>query len=716
MRTLRAILRHLLVWWLPGLAMLAVLACGFLFWLAGTQSGTRLLLTTAAQQLDGQALDVRGSVLRGLNVGRLELETGGTRVEIADLGLKVDWRALGQRRLHVRELSAAAVTVTLAPAAAEETPPAQDEAPFSLPSLPVDIALDQLTLGEFHLLQNGEALPVSLSGLAATFAAGQDSARLRIASLRVGHEIGQAELSGEAELRALADPWPFSLRLDVAARGAGLIPRCARPSACAPSLAMARTPRRAARGRRARTRPTRPARHPARRPSPPRRKRPARQRARRRHPRPPTRRPPLSSAPEPACRVLLSADAAGSLDGLQAKLEGTGSGLALNVLADLAPRTPLVLRSASAQARLPDTSTLTAQFDLKAAADGQGRDRIEGRVGAERLDLGPWLGKDIPQAVLSLSADLGAELENLSQLRLAAVDLRIQEGSRWNKQPLAGALKARVELPAATTPTAVAGDASTTATAGTATSGAGAADDPLAGLRIQGLDVDLTLGRNRIRAQGDVGAADGALTLDAQAPQLDAFWPGLPGGAELKGKLNGTAAAHRGEFSARYMPAKVRAGVLGEAPAQADIAFTGGWGRGPAGDADAALTGWRGTFSRLNAESAGFAVAAERPLSVAYLPGAVAPQWQWQVGATTLGLTLPGKERLALAHKGSRGGGARWGNRRPGGQPGDHGGHDAAGDRRHRPRPPPGWTRAPSGSTPWWPKPSAASRSMCPGT
>ena len=374
-----------------------------------------------------------------------------------------------------------------------------------------------------------------------------------------------------------------------------------------------------------------------------------------------------------------------------------------------------MLRSASAQARLPDTSTLTAQFDLKAAADGQGRDRIEGRVGAERLDLGPWLGKDIPQAVLSLSADLGAELENLSQLRLAAVDLRIQEGSRWNKQPLAGALKARVELPAATTPTAVAGDASTTATAGTATSGAGAADDPLAGLRIQGLDVDLTLGRNRIRAQGDVGAADGALTLDAQAPQLDAFWPGLPGGAELKGKLNGTAAAHRGEFSARYMPAKVRAGVLGEAPAQADIAFTGGWGRGPAGDADAALTGWRGTFSRLNAESAGFAVAAERPLSVAYLPGAVAPQWQWQVGATTLGLTLPGRNAWRWP-TGSRGGGARW---ETAGQA-DNLVITAAMTRQViaaiDPGPPPGWTRAPSGSTPWWPKPSAASRSMCPGT
>lgn len=281
------------------------------------------------------------SVLRGLNVGRLELETGGTRVEIADLGLKVDWRALGQRRLHVRELSAAAVTVTLAPAAAEETPPAQDEAPFSLPSLPVDIALDQLTLGEFHLLQNGEALPVSLSGLAATFAAGQDSARLRIASLRVGHEIGQAELSGEAELRALADPWPFSLRLDVAARGTGPdSPLCqaerlraivgnganaqtggARPEGAdktdkaGKASGKAGKPAQAQKAGKA-TGAT-PASAPADAPA-----------------------TAFVGPPEPACRVLLSADAAGSLDGLQAKLEGTGSGLALNVLADLAPRTP----------------------------------------------------------------------------------------------------------------------------------------------------------------------------------------------------------------------------------------------------------------------------------------------------------------------------------------------------------------------------------------
>ena len=43
----------------------------------------------------GQALDVRGSVLRGLDVGRLDLNISGTRIGISDLRLSVRWRALG---------------------------------------------------------------------------------------------------------------------------------------------------------------------------------------------------------------------------------------------------------------------------------------------------------------------------------------------------------------------------------------------------------------------------------------------------------------------------------------------------------------------------------------------------------------------------------------------------------------------------------------------
>ncbi|WP_202979936.1 hypothetical protein, partial [Xylella fastidiosa] len=78
--------------------------------------------------------------------------------------------------------------------------------------------------------------------------------------------------------------------------------------------------------------------------------------------------------------------------------------------------------------------------------------------------------------------------------------------------------------------------------------------------------------------------------------------------------------------------------MLGQARAQAAITFAGGWGLGPAGEADAALTGWRGTFSRLTADTAGFAVSVDRPVTLSFLPSAAAPQWQWQVGQAQRGL------------------------------------------------------------------------------
>ncbi|MFY1948351.1 translocation/assembly module TamB domain-containing protein [Achromobacter xylosoxidans] len=618
--------------------MLAVLACSFVFWLLASQTGTRLLLTTAAQQLDGQALDVRGSILRGLEVGRLDLDVGGTRIGISDLRLTVRWRALGDRLLHVRELAAGSVEVALATGG--ETPAnAGSDEPFALPSLPVAIAVDRLALGEFHLLQDGEPLPVELGDLSATFAAGRQGAQLRIANLRVGHEVGQAQVSGQAELQALADPWPFTARLDVIARGSGpdsplcqadqlsgkFAPLAQAQASKAPETAKSRAGAGKAKAGAAKA-----------------------------------SAEPVQSKdagafvgpPAPACQVVLRADAAGSMESIQAKLDGNGAGLALDVMADLAPRTPLVLRSARADARLPDKSTLSARLDLQ-AVDGQpGRDRIVGSLGAQRLNLSPWLGDAVPPAVLSANAQLSAEFENLSRLRQAAIDLRFEDGTRWNKQALAGMVQAQVEVaaPAANPPAGA--DAAAAANAATA--------ELLAGLRIHGLDVDLKLGPNRVRAQGEIGGADGALTLDAQAPQLDAFWPGVPGGADVKGKLGGTVASHRGEISAGYNPPKPRPGVLGQSRAEAAITFTGGWGKGPAGEADAALTGWRGTVSRLTAGSAGFTVSADRPVTLSYLPAAVAPQWQWQVGPTVLGVALPGKEKLAIAHKGSRGDAKRW--------------------------------------------------------
>ncbi|CAB3692655.1 Family of uncharacterised function (DUF490) [Achromobacter spanius] len=678
---LRKFLRQVLVWWLPGLAMLLLLAAGFLFWLVGSQNGTRLLLTTAAQQLDGQALDVKGSLLRGVTVGKLDLDVGGgTRIDVSELHLQVNWRALGDRRLHVRDVSAGSVRVALT-TVADAPAPEDDGEPFTLPSLPVDIAVDRVALGDFHLEQDGEPLPVTLGDLSATFAAGKQGAQLRIASLRVGHEIGEAQVAGEAELQGMADPWPFAARLDVTARGSGPdSPLCqadklsgvmaasqtaagkqadAKSPPESPPESSPKTSPKSSPNSRAKPEPE--ARHQAK-PQPKGDGKPAASSSASTH---------LAGPPPPACQVVLRADAAGSMDGIQAKVDGDGSGLLLNVVADLAPRTALILRSARANVQLPDKSALAAQLDLQSnPGQGVGRERIAGTISAQRLDLAPWLGDAIPPAVLTVRGDVQADIENLSQLRHAAVDLRFEDGTRWNKQPLTGSLKVQVDIAAAADAAAAGAAAADAAAAGAAAAGAAAAapattppspsTDPLAGLRIHGLDVDLKLGRNHIRASGEMDANDGALTLDAQAPQLDAFWPGIPGGAELKGNVAGTVAAHRGELSAGYTPAKARAGVLGQAPAKANIVFTGGWGKGPAGQPDSALVGWRGAFSRLTADTAGFTVAADRPVSLAYLPSAVHPQWQWQVGQTVLSVTLPGKERLTLAHQGSRGGGKRW--------------------------------------------------------
>ena len=693
---LRKFLRQVLVWWLPGLAMLLLLASGFLFWLVGSQNGTRLLLTTAAQQLDGQALDVQGSLLRGVTVGKLDLDVGGgTRIDVSELHLQVNWRALGDRRLHVRDVSAGSVRVALT-TPADAPAPEDDGEPFSLPSLPVDIAVDRVALDDFHLEQDGQPLPVRLGDLSATFAAGKQGAQLRIASLRVGHEIGEAQVSGEAELQGMADPWPFAARLDVTARGSGPESPLCQADKLSGVMAASQT----APGKQADAKsPPKSSPEVAPRSSPNSRSKPEPEARHQAKPQPKgDAKPPASSAastqvagaastqlagpPPPACQVVLRADAAGSLDGIQAKLDGDGSGLLLNVVADLAPRTALVLRSARVNVQLPDKSALAAQLDLQSnPGQGAGRERIAGTISAQRLDLAPWLGEAIPPAVLTVRGDVQADIENLSQLRHAAVDLRFEEGTRWNKQPLTGSLKAQVDIAAAADAAAAdaavaeataagaapaaapAANATATAPPPTATASATTSSpttDPLAGLRIHGLDVDLKLGRNHIRASGEMDANDGALTVDAQAPQLDAFWPGIPGGAELKGKFAGTVAAHRGELSAGYTPAKARAGVLGQAPAKANIVFTGGWGKGPAGQPDSALVGWRGAFSRLTADTAGFTVAADRPVSLAYLPSAVHPQWQWQVGQTVLSVTLPGKERLTLAHQGSRGGGKRW--------------------------------------------------------
>lgn len=619
MNRLRAILRHLLVWWLPLPIALVVLLCAFALWLTGTQPGTRMLLGAVAQQFDGRAEHVRGSILGGLQVGRLQLALPGAEVDIADLRLDVHWRALGRRQLHVRELSAGAARVALTPT--DEAPPPDE--PLVMPALPVEVVVDRLALGSLDLAVDGAPLPVTVSGLAASLAAGARNARLQLASLHLGHAQAEADLRGQVELLQMAEPWPLRGRLDIAARGVG-----ADSPLCASRMLAARDAPSGKPARPVRTKQAKPARQ--------------------------AQPPQSAAAPEAgaaACAATLSAEAEGSLAQLDVYLNGATADGALTLLAQagLAFGQPFPVRTANLNLRLADQSGVMATLDRQPLPLQPGVDRMVATVDADRLDLGRFLGDAIPPALLSARMAVDARVTGALDLQQAYVEATLAKGSRWNKQSLSGTLKGRLE----------AAPASGAAPAPAAAAPANASTDPLAGYALHDLQLDLAVGRNRVRAQGGFSQGDANLTVDADAPALDAFWPGLPGGAALKGELRGRMEQHQGNLTARYTPEDARADTLGRAPMRAEIRFAGGWGPGPAGQPDAGQVGWRGSIEHLTADSMGFA-AALRPVAVSFLPQAAAPLWQWQAGATELSLTLPDKQRALISHQGSRGGGGRW--------------------------------------------------------
>ena len=759
-RRLYALLRFCLVWLLPSTLMLLVVALGFSLWLLGTPSGTRLLLSTAVEQLDGQAEGIEGSVLDDLRIAHLHVALPGIDVELTTLRVDVDWRALWGRKLHVRELSADAARVALV-----TQPPAADEPPgepFTQLVLPGELAVDRLAVGAFSLTQDGQALPVSLGNLTARLNGGADGARVHIDSLRVGHELAEADVRGTATVAKLAAPWPFDVQLDVDAFGAGAdSPLCVdamwtrsgmdgspaqKPGAAAkdkrgkPGAAATKAGVRDARGkagasgasgaaapRQAAGNDGEVAKADAARPDSAQAGSP--EQGASGQPAAPGAAQP--AAPRPAytaCPVRLRAEAQGSLDEIHAVLQARGGRLTMLAQGLLAPSEAFPVRSATVDVQRDGKPALAATLDRQAVESQPGVERLLATLRADRFDLGGLLGPGMPGALLTARASVDAEVADMKILRRADVELNIDEGSRWNGQPLSGkasgrlaigaqaqqALAAQVsqatgtaqassgQVAAAAAPTTAPaspaspagkpsraaskpadGSAGAAVSTGAVSTGAvstgavstgaasGAAEKPAsqspglpAGWRIDGVDVDLRLGPNRVQAKGSMGAEDGNLTLDAAAPRLDAFWPDVPGGAKLQAKVDGTVARHRATLEAAYTPASSRAGQLGRAPAQARLALDGGWGPGPAASgqnaAAATLVGYRGTLARLDASSAGFAVAIEKPMTLAYLPGAAAPAWQTQVGATVLALTFPDKQRIVLTHGGSRAGAGRW--------------------------------------------------------
>lgn len=621
MKFLGRFLRHILVWWVPGLLVLLAIAVGALAWLVAKPAGTRLLLAKVAEQLDARIDNVQGSLWHGLRVGQLELRLPGVEISAQDLAVTVTWPELWYHRVLVPELAASSLHVglTTQPEDAKEG----EEASGGMPALPVAIEVRRLAVGQFSLTRDGQSmLPVTLGNLAASLSVdgpGAQGAKLRLDSLRVGHEIAQLDVQGKASLSRLAAPWPMDVDLQVAATGQGAnSPLCLKQLDALRPAAVGEGKGKGAKGAKG-----------------------AKDAVSRAADAPLAGGAALVPA---ACVVNIDAHAAGDLDDLNVTVAGRGADTSVDLRAALSPLASFPARSVDLALTLPDRSGATLALKAQRSEDGAAQ-RLTGKLAADRLDVGRLVGGDLPQAVVTTHADVDVEVTDTYVLRHAVVDVDIADTSRWNRQALAGT--ARIDM-----------------TTGARVNAAADWPTAVAGIQIDRFDLDVRLGRNRVRTGGKIGPAGGAITLDAQAPELAAFWPDLPGGARAQGKLSGTPARHRLELQAGYTPARVRPGLLGQDKADASFVIEGGWGTpGSPPQADAPpnpLTGWRGSIVRLQASHAGFQVNIPQPVTVAYLPHAVAPAWQWQVGAANIGLGLPSGDRLTLAHGGSRGGAGRW--------------------------------------------------------
>lgn len=610
-------LRGIVIWFGPIVIVLVLIVCGFLYWVVNTAAGTRWAVATAVSQVDGLAKDVSGTLWGGMSVGKLTLSLPDLDVDLEDLVLQANWRELLDRRLHVNVLTASSLSIDLH---AGEPKPESTE-PFSMPELPVQVALDHFYLGKLAIAQEGEPIPVNVGNLGAALALGRDTGQLVVRSARVEHDTIRADVDGELDVESFASPWPLAADFNVQATGlTAQSPLCARNYM--PNL-------------------------PG--------KKKATQEGRETVP---------ESEDVGPCDLHVNLTAEGDLDQMRAKLAGQGQDMTVKLDASLAPAAAMPLNDMAFAIQLADESSLEGAVAWKAGESGQDNG-LSGTLRAQRFDVGNLVGPAIPEAVISMDASFGARLRPDFMPALADVDILFGEGSRWNQQALSGSLKASLthERSRAAAEPSGAGESSaqapSNAPGGREQTPEAANAVAIEDLRLTVLDMDVRLGRNHLQTQGSLGAPDSRLTLDVNAPELAAFWPGIPGGAQLKGALAGALSQHQAQLTAQYAP---EPGEDDDSPftkpVKADVDMAGAWGPDPAHPQGPAS--WRAQFKTLAAEQGDLGVRTTQAASVTLSPQAKEPGWQWELGRTALDLQLKGKTMVAIQHGYSRGRDAVW--------------------------------------------------------
>lgn len=636
--------RYFALWGIPFVVVALLLVCGFVYWVLASQVGTRWALRTALPYAQGSAQGVRGTIWDGLSIDHLVLALPDTHVDIERLRLQANWKELWERRLHVVELSAHKVDVALT---SSDEP--KSDAPFKMPELPISIAVDKLALGQFLLTQDGTPLPVAIADLSSALAVDSDSAQLRLYDLMVANESIRAGFQGEVELAGLEAPYPARADIQIIARGLTAdSPICAkqylpayaeqsksdRPAA---KVAVAQsTTTAAAQTLKANANANANAKAAA--------ASVAAQTPQQSQTKANTQgqlapdsqsvdqpvdtpsaagvissepggsaglvdeeriqEPVAVPEPEPLpdCVVNAQITLNGSLEQATLLLKGHGQGYSLDASAELSPLDSVPVRQAKLAVKLPDESLLDADFAWDATQEGvHVQDHFKGQFSSNKLDLHALLGDVLPDALLNSQGKFDVVLADKEQILSADVDIQLLQGSRWNKQPAIGQIKAKAAAPAQP-------------------------GEPTWWRQLHLSDVltDLKVGDNQVLLKGDLGiSGTAALDLQVKMPKAEQLWPGLElGVASAQGQLRGDVSRHTLQLQGQYDLGGKDSTQLGQGIAQADLALEGGWHFADQGKA----AYWDGQLSRLQADHAGLAVRLQSAMPLRFTDALRAPE------------------------------------------------------------------------------------------
>jgi len=201
-----------LLWTLLILLLIALIALGVVYYLAGTDSGFARVSQLANERVPGLSIDnPSGNLQNGITAKNVSFTNDTIRINATELSSSWRLRCLIQRSfclddLHVKQLDITALST------AQTTPAEPREGPIELPDikLPIDVTLSDISIERLQFQGPGQAPPQIVQDIRLT--ASTEGSQVDIDNLSLAYDAYDLSLTGTATLE---EQYPLELTLNV---------------------------------------------------------------------------------------------------------------------------------------------------------------------------------------------------------------------------------------------------------------------------------------------------------------------------------------------------------------------------------------------------------------------------------------------------------------------------------------------------------------------